>query len=453
MNESTTPTIEEQYIASYQRQEHDTAAAWLRTMQESALDQFKKLGFPTISNEEWRFTNIAPFRKNVLLPAVQQAARDGEQNQIRQYLATADAPVIVLLDGFYSDELSSIPAQSGFTLQHYSAVSKEKPPDAVTAAMQEVQSAADTHPFAALNLAMLENFVTLEVPAGAQIQSPVHVIHLSRRTSGSQAQMAYPAFFVHAGAGSSVTLVEAFSGSDEKTYGVVSSTGIVIREGATVDHVRIQREGGKAFYFGLLAVRQERKSRYTAFSLALGGAIARTDVVIKIDGEECETMLDGLYVTAKEQLIDHHTFIEHLHPNCSSREIFKGIVAGKSRAVFNGKIYVHREAQGTDSKQTNKNLLLSDEATVDTKPQLEIFADDVKCTHGATVGGLDASALFYLKSRAIGEEAARDLLTLGFAGEVTSFIHNETVRHFVDTLIIAQLQATVTHTALPDIVH
>ena len=309
------------------------------------------------------------------------------------------------------------------------------------------------HPVNALNLAMMENFVTLEIPAGAQIQSPIHVVHLSRHASGSQAQMAYPAFFVYAGSGSSVTLVEAFSGSDENAYGVVSSTGIVIREGATVDHVRIQREGGKAFHFGLLAVRQERKSRYTGFSLAFGGAIARTDVVIKIDGDECETMLDGLYMTAKEQLIDHHTFIEHLHPNCSSREIFKGIVAGKSRAVFNGKIYVHREAQGTDSKQTNKNLLLSDEATVDTKPQLEIFADDVKCTHGATVGGLDAAALFYLKSRAIDEEAARDLLTLGFAGEVTSFIHNETIRHFVDTFIIAQLRATVTHTALPEIVH
>ena len=308
-------------------------------------------------------------------------------------------------------------------------------------------------PFAALNLAMMENFVTLEIPAGAQIQSPVHIVHLSRHASGTQGRMSYPALFVHAGAGSSVTLVEVFSGSNENIYGVTSTTGVVIREGATVDHVRIQREGGKAFHFGSLAVRQERKSRYTAFSLALGGAIARTDVVIKIDGDECETMLDGLYVTAKEQLIDHHTFIEHLRPNCSSREIFKGIVAGKSRAVFNGKIYVHREAQGTDSKQTNKNLLLSDEATVDTKPQLEIFADDVKCTHGATVGGLDAAALFYLESRAIGEDAARDLLTLGFASEVTSFIHNETIRRFVDTLIIAQLQATVTHTALPEIVH
>ncbi|HAP34449.1 MAG TPA: hypothetical protein DCQ28_00330 [Bacteroidetes bacterium] len=217
--------------------------------------------------------------------------------------------------------------------------------------------------------------------------------------------------------------------------------------------VKVQKESESAFHVENLHVHQYQYSNVHVFSLAVGGAIARNDMSVIIDRESTECNLNGLYITSGEQLIDHHTFMHHIHPNCPSHELFKGILTGSSRAVFNGKVYVEPEAQKTDSKQTNRNLLLSDTAVVDTKPELEIFADDVKCTHGAAVGGMNETHSFYLKTRGISEENAKGILTVGYAAEATEKIFHPILRRHVDRIVVDHLRAKLGTGNLPDIVH
>src|SRR5262249_27774592 len=223
-----------------------------------------------------------------------------------------------------------------------------------------------------------------------------------------------------------------------RVYFTNAVTEAVVAEGAALDHYRVQREGEEAFHVATVQVRQEQDSRFTSHVVSVGGALARTDLNVVLDGEGSEATLNGLSLAAGDQLVDHHTRIDHARPRCTSHELYKGILRGRARGVFNGKIHVHPDAQQTDARQTSRTLLLSDDAVIDAKPQLEIFADDVKCTHGASIGQLDEEQLFYLRTRGIGAEAARELLTYAFANEVFGRIPIGPLRAELEGLLFAR---------------
>ena len=251
--------------------------------------------------------------------------------------------------------------------------------------------------------------------------------------------MSHPRNLIVAEANSQVSIVESYFGLNDETYFTNAVTEIVVNDNAIVDHYKLQRESMHAFHFSTLQVQQSRSSSFSTHSIALGGALVRNDVNTVLNGEGAEATLDGLYVVSGQQHVDNHTRIEHAKPHCSSRELYKGILDQKARAVFNGRIIVRPDAQKTDSKQTNKNLLLSEEALANTNPQLEIYADDVKCTHGATIGQLSADALFYMRARGIGLDTARNLLTYAFANEITNRIKIEPLRAELEMLLFSRL--------------
>ncbi len=410
------------------------------------------MGFPTIKQEDWRFTNILPLTKADFRRATKPPAPRVSMDVLKKHIVQeSSGSVLVFIDGHFCKELSAAAALPKEIAAGGLAESFALHEELVRGHLGK-HIPLQRHPFAALNTAFVHDGAFVHVPEGVNARSPIQLLFVST-AKGEDHAVAYPRNLVIVEKNATATFIESYVSLAEGVYFTNAVSEIFVGNESEVDFVRIQRESEQAFHVGTMQVEQGSRSRFTAFILALGSSIARCDINIAVSGEQCETMLDGLYLTANDQLVDHHTFIDHTEPNCSSREIFKGIITGTSRSVFNGKILVRKKAQKTDSKQTNRNLLLSDKATVDTKPQLEIFADDVKCTHGATVGGLDAASLFYVKSRGISEEAARALLTVGFAGEVTNYINNEAVRKHVDALVIDRLQERVVKTALPEIVH
>ena len=428
------------------------APVWLKDLRSRGIEKFSELGFPTIKHEDWRFTNILPLTKIPFQHAAESAGSAVRRDEISKYIfAPSSTSLLVFINGHFEaklSDLSGLPEDvvSG-SLASYMASRGEFIREHLNRDLPLQQ-----HPFAALNTGFIHDGAFVHIPKGRKVAVPIQMLFVST-TRKENSQVSYPRNLLVVAENASATFIESYVSLSEEVHFTNAVTEAFVAREAAVDFVKVQRESEKAFHIGTIQVEQERGSRFTAFSLALGGAIARNDINIIVNGDHCETMLDGLYISANDQLIDHHTFIDHRLPDCSSREIFKGIVTGNSRTVFNGKIFVRREAQKTDSKQTNKNLLLSDTATVDTKPQLEIFADDVKCTHGATVGGLDDASLFYVKSRGIGEDAARAVLTVGFAGEVTNYINNEALRKHVDSLVVERLQDKVMQIPLPEIVH
>jgi Fe-S cluster assembly protein SufD len=294
--------------------------------------------------------------------------------------------------------------------------------------------------FTALNTAFIRDGAFVHVPAGIELGAPVHVVFVA--TGEADGTVTHPRNLVVLERGARASVVESYvTIAPGRRYFTNAVTEVFSGEGAWTEHTRIQRESEAAYHIGLTHVDQARDSHYRSFTLAMGGAIARHTLHVRLNAPNIETLMYGLYLTRGDQVVDNHTAIYHDHPNCNSWEVYKGVMDGRSRAVFNGKVLVRPEAQKTDAKQTNRNLLLSDGARVDTKPQLEIFADDVKCTHGATVGRLDDVALFYLRSRGIPESTARTLLTYAFAAEVVEEVALEPVRLELERLVRERLGA------------
>ena len=298
--------------------------------------------------------------------------------------------------------------------------------------------------FADLNAAFHEEVVTIDVAAKAIVAEPIHVLNLS--VGGARPSLVLPRLHVAAGEASEVSIVESYAGAGDGQTLTCPVTTIDLAPRAVVKHVKIQRETSAGFHLASLFVRQQRASTFTSCALTYGGRIARNDITAVLGGEGAECTLDGLYVVDGDTVVDTHTTIDHAMPHCPSHELYKGILAGRSRAVFNGKIIVRQDAQKTNAKQTNKALLLTDEAQVNTKPQLEIFADDVKCTHGAAIGQLDEDALFYLRARGIGAHEARNLLIHAFAGDVLDgiaipIVHDTAMRLMEEKLHLPSEQA------------
>ncbi len=299
------------------------------------------------------------------------------------------------------------------------------------------QLAVGDHPFAWLNTGLFQDGVLVHVPAGIVVDRPIQ-IHIAS-DAGTDPTVSHPRVLVMAGENSQVSIVESYGGPEGQTYFTNAITEVLVGPGAIVHHVKVQRESRKAFHVAGTFARLGRGSVFASHNISLGGGIVRNDIAAVLDGEGAEATLNGLYLADGDRLVDTHTVIDHAKAHCPSHELYKGVLGGKARAVFNGKIFVRQDAQKTDAKQTNKALLLSDDAQVNTKPQLEIFADDVKCTHGAAIGQLDEDALFYLRARGIGRLAARDLLIRAFAGEVIQQVKPESIHDRLEALMLENL--------------
>ncbi len=428
-------------IDTYQRQLEAFAAnggregpAWLPELRRAAMDQFSRIGFPTSRDEEWRFTPIGPIAQREFEPSppgsVDRAAL------VPFLFGHAEWPQLVFVNGRFASELSSVPAnQAGVRIGSLAAALKTDPRFVQSHLTRYARP--DTTAFTALNTALMRDGAFVHVPADVSLDLPVHALFVT--TPGS-AGAAHPRNLIVVERGARASVVESYVGlGGEGAYFTNAVTEVYSGEGAWTEHTRLQREADRAYHVGLTQVDQARGSHYRSFTLAMGGAISRHNLHVQLNAPDIETLMYGLYLTRGEQVVDNHTAIFHDHPNCNSWEVYKGVLEDRSRAVFNGKVFVKPEAQKTDAKQTNRNLLLSDAARVDTKPQLEIFADDVKCTHGATVGFLDPGAQFYLQSRGVPAAAARRLLTYAFAAEVVNEVALEPVRLELDRLVRARL--------------
>lgn len=398
---------------------------WLTALHKAGLAHFAELGIPTTSHEEWRFTNVQPVAGLPLRLAGGGTISESDLN--RQAFPGLTATRLVFVDGRYAPALSAAPSTGGLA-RSLGADEVPLPPELRQQMARHARY--DDNAFAALNTAFMEDGAVVHVAAGRVVGEPIHVMYVS--TGRREHALIQPRTLIVAEPNSQVRVIEHHIGLREVTTVTNAVTEIVVGENASVEHIKVQEESGTAYHIATLATQQARSSRLLSHSISLGGLLTRNTIHCALDGVGAEAVLNGLYLGRGKQLVDHHTAIFHNQPNCPSHEYYHGILDGNSTAVFNGKIFVRPEAQKTDAKQTNRNILLSGDATVHTKPQLEIFADDVKCTHGATVGQLDEQSIFYLRARGIGLENARKMLLHAFASEIVNRITIEAVRERLD---------------------
>jgi Fe-S cluster assembly protein SufD len=406
--------------------------SWLAPVREAALARFRTLGFPTRHDEDWHFTSVAPIadQEFALLP---RESGDVRLDDLAPFLfGHFEWPRIVLVNGRFAPELSALDALGRGVQVQSLAVALATDHAVLRPQLSEIVG-HEHEAFTALNTALFTDGALIVVSRGAAAAMPIHVVHVTD-AEGARG-MITPRSLVRVGAQAEATLIESYVAIGDPTYFTNAVTELTLEDGARLAHVRVQRESARGFHVGLSQTRQARDSRYASFSFASGAALSRANIYTALMGPGSEATVDGLYLVDGTQHVDHQTRIEHLAPNCASHEVYKGILGGAAHGVFNGKVYVHPDAQKTDGKQTNNNLLLSPDAQVDTKPQLEIFADDVKCTHGATVGRLDEVALFYLKSRGLPAEEAQRLLTYAFAADVLERITEEAVRQTLENVV------------------
>lgn len=400
-----------------------------------AESKFRELGFPTTREENWRYTNVAPIAKLKLQSAAKPASVDRAKLEAAAF-ASFPADRMVFVNGVYAPELLSVAATAGSAQIVSLSMALAKRPAWFETSFGLLAPWKE-NAFAALNAASLSDGAAILVPKGKKLDRPIHLIFaMSEKTEGA---FAAPRVLVVAEEGAAATIVESFVSLEDGATFTNPVAEILVGRNASVRHIRIQRESEKAFQVGTTNASVARDGRYHSTVITMGGALVRNDLAVLLDGEGAECTLDGFYMTRGKQHADNHTTIEHATPHGTSRELYKGLLLGESRAVFHGRIVVQPHAQKTDAQQSNKNLLLSKKAEANTKPQLEIYANDVKCKHGATVGQLDEKAIFYLLSRGIGEEEARGILAHAFADEVIDRIEIPEIRRGLDALLLEEL--------------
>ena len=430
------------FRADFERQPE--SVDWLRALHERGITRAESLGFPTTKNEDWHFTSVAPIAERSFRAAAVSSSNVSSEGSTAGMVARADLArftfgeekwhTLVFVNGEFAADLSSY-AGIGDGVRVTSLARAVRSGTGRPERHVGKIAAFDDHFFTALNTAFIRDGAFIEIQADAVVEQPIHLIFVSE---GYGESVSHPRNLIVAARNSRTTVIESYVSIRDSIYLTNAVTEISLGEGARVDHYKIQRESEKAFHVGTTQARQARDSQLHSFSLAVGGSLARTNIYTSLDGEGATCTLNGLYLADGTQHIDNQTSIEHIAPNCPSHEVYKGVLDGRSHGVFNGKVYVHPEAQKTDGKQSNNNLLLSPTARIDTKPQLEIFADDVKCTHGATVGRLDDMAMFYLNSRGIGAARARTLLTYAFAADVLETIELEPVKKQLEEMVLAR---------------
>ena len=402
--------------------------AWLNKLRSSAVETVSELTIPTTRDEEWRFTDLSMLTKVSLQPA------HGEINlsasEIKRFYIKEASNRLVFVDGVYAPALSTVVAKEIIVSNLASELAKNS-----TLLQQHLaqQSKIEGNVFAALNTAYLRDAALILLPRDTQAKAPVHLLFIATQKE----VVSYPRTLVLADNGSEATVIEDYVSLQDEAYFTNAVTEFVLADNARLHHVRIQREGGKAFHIANCAATLSRYSNYQSVSIALGARISRYNLNVKLaEGAECSA--DGLAMISARQLADTHTCIDHAQPNAISRQLHKCVVDGGAHAVFNGKIMVRHGAHHTDSQQSNRTLLLSDKAHVDTKPQLEIFNDDVKCTHGATIGQLDHDEVFYLQSRGVPHAQALNMLTYAFAAEIIERIPVTSLKRSLEQSVLEQ---------------
>jgi Fe-S cluster assembly protein SufD len=404
--------------------EFERAAAALPGFPElrrKAIRRFAELGFPTGREEAWRFTDLTPLQETAFRPA-------GGTANPAQFAALAKGPLkacqVAFVDGRYAPQFSSLALPPGVRVTTLATVLKEDPKRAEP--FLGTIAPADRNPFAALNTAFMADGAFVQVARDVRVDRPLHVLFLS--SFHGDPYVTHPRLLVSLEAGAAAVVVESYLGPAGGTYFTNAATEVHLGAGASLELCKVQRESREAFHVASMEARLARNARFVHHSISFGARIARNDFGVVLGDEGAEVDLNGLFEVGGQQLADHHTRIEHAAPHTTSRELYKGILDGRGRGVFDGSIVVRPKAQKTSAVQTNKNLLLSADAVVHTKPQLEILANDVKCKHGATIGQLDRDKLFYMRSRGLGLEEARRLLIHAFASEIIDQIKIEAVR-------------------------
>lgn len=409
------------------------APAWVKERREAAAKHFAAVGFPTTRLEDWRFTNVSPIAE-ANWPLAQGAfARAAE---LVSSVTVPGAVRLVIVNGRFAAGLSDLGAlPKGLRIASLRDGARDAT-DGIETHLGKVFSIA-THPFAALNTSFLDDGVAIMVTKGAIVETPVHIVIV---TGGDAPVVAHPRVLIVAGENSQVRVAQSFIGAPGTAYFNNAVAEVVVGQGARVELYTDQRESDQAFHLANIQAHVEARGVFESHAFSTGARIMRHDIGIALKGEGADCTMNGVYLADGDRLMDTHTSLDHAMPHCTSHEIYKGILAGKSKAVFNGRIIVQLDAQKTDAKQTNRALLLSDDATINSNPQLEIFADDVKCTHGAAVGQLDEEALFYLQARGLNREAAREMLLHAFAGEVIQGLKIPALREQIESNFFARLR-------------
>jgi len=436
MTATMTATDHARYVVEFETLEKELAVGpdRVRQLRRQAIDRFASLGFPTIKMEEWRFTNVAPIaRTDFNLTPERDGIDPGDLAPYRY----ADSIQLTVVNGYLIREFSDLRCLPEGVRVCSLAECLENHPELIDEYLGR-HAGFDEHAFVALNTAFFRDGVFVHVPKGVIVERPINLVNIARPT-GDQPVAMFPRNLFVAQESSQVTLVEQFATVGEGPYLTSPVTEVVVGDNAVVDHYKLQRESTDAFHMATFQIHLGRDGNFSSHSISWGGGLVRNDVNAVLDGEGSEATLNGLYMVEGNQLVDNHMRVDHAKAHCDSHELYKGILEGKSRAVFNGRIYVHPGAQKTDAKQTNRNLLVSQDALCNSNPQLEIFADDVKCTHGSTVGQLDDLGIFYLRSRGIGEEAARSLLTYAFAADIVERIKVTPVRQDLEEFLFRRL--------------
>jgi Fe-S cluster assembly protein SufD len=420
-----------------------TEPSWLRDIREQSFAQFERAGFPTVQQEEWKYTNVSPIAKTSFRPVIAAngtALSQGDKLAPFSYEETRNS-VFVFVNGIFRSDLSSVKSLAAITAIKLGQALKD--PDHETVIRDSLQrSTPDENGFALLNTALFAGGLFLRIPRGVEIETPIQLQFISEAIEGETAAAAFPRIVIVGEANSGATIIESYAATDnESSYFTNAIVDVVLEDGARLRHYKVQREGARASHIATTRVDLGAKAVYDTTTINLGAALSRHDINVTMNHEGASCSVDGLYMVDGNQHTDTHSVIDHRQPHCSSHQLYKGILDGKSRAVFNGKVFVRHGAQQTDARQTNKNLLLSNDAQIDTKPQLEIYADDVKCTHGAAIGQIDEDMMFYLESRGINPVLAKNMLTYGFAEEVIEKIKIESIKRELDEAVLNRLHS------------
>jgi Fe-S cluster assembly protein SufD len=402
---------------------------WLQAIKQQALADFTAQGFPTLRHEDWKYTNVAPITKQSFQTSKQKINDALAQINIAPFLANElMTHRLVFIDGYFEPTLSSINNLPTGVLITNLAQALAENNKAVKYHLNKLAS-QNSHAFKQLNTIFMQDGAFIHLASHAQLNQPIYLVFIN--TEDQNTPMHTLRNLIIAEENSQANIIENYLSIGQNNYFTNTLTEIMLYKNAQITHYKLEQENQKAFHIGTVEVQQHDHSHFTSHSFAFGGALVRSDINIQLAAEHTTCTLNGLYLASGKQHIDHHTTVNHLKPHGTSREYYKGVLMDRARAIFNGKVQVAEGAYKTNAQQTNKNLLLSSEAEIDTKPQLEIYADDVQCTHGAAVGQLDEDALFYLRARGINEAQARSLLIYAFIQELFEQIPLQTLRQYL----------------------
>ncbi len=413
------------------------SAAWVNALRAKGMDDFRRLGFPTTRLEEWRDTNVSAIARTDFVPAAAAEAAAAREIFERYSFRNEATAELVFINGRYHaglSRLSNLPAGVTIATLREATVAHEP---LVSEYLGRLAKTGE-HPFAALNTAYLGEGAFVHLAKGAAAAKPIHLLFLTSLPHGSVPSVTHPRVLVIAEAGSESSLVETYAGTNNTTYLTNAVTEIVQAPTAKIDHNKLQQEGDQADHIALMQVVLASESAFVSHSTSLGSRLTRNDLLVFLGGERAEATLNGLVYATGQQHIDNHTLLHHEKAHCPSHELYKHVLADRSTGVFKGKIFVQKDAQKTDSKQTSKALLLTNEAFMNSQPALEIYADDVKCTHGSTTGPIDENAVFYLISRGLSLGQARHLMTYAVAADITRRIKVTPVRARIEDYMAAQ---------------